>query len=365
MSAYTKCPHCNGKNQHRASSVGTVTRCKHCKSEYVLQSKPKSVGCIGCLTTIGIVFAIFVVFVAIFSNRDANGPSKPIVSNSASPLATDEKPPSTSTQGDLSQPAAHPKEQTESAKPPQDIKLKKEDPSIPGIFAVDLTGNLETRGFVITKRLGGEQSEWTAKSNAAGFEFTAQAFGSSPTKVTAVDATAMGPPKMNKNCVEFLSFVGSLTYDGSDPKAAQKWITDNFSTRANKPTTVIGPCKFELFGPTDFVAILRISKSSLSDSISLSNSKSSVQIPNVEKLDESRDTDPVILDTKVPDTSPELVKEAVLTTWTDTTGKFSTKATFVRKSDTEVVLRKEDGKEITIPIGKLSLESQEMVKQLK
>ncbi len=51
-------------------------------------------------------------------------------------------------------------------------------------------------------------------------------------------------------------------------------------------------------------------------------------------------------------------------TWTDVTGKFSTSATFVRKTNTDVVLKLQDGREITVPIAKLSPESKKMLEGL-
>jgi hypothetical protein len=50
-------------------------------------------------------------------------------------------------------------------------------------------------------------------------------------------------------------------------------------------------------------------------------------------------------------------------TWKDATGKFSVEATFVSKSGTDVTLRKQDGKEITLKTVKLSKEDLQWIKE--
>jgi formylglycine-generating enzyme required for sulfatase activity len=52
-------------------------------------------------------------------------------------------------------------------------------------------------------------------------------------------------------------------------------------------------------------------------------------------------------------------------TWTDTTGKFSVTAELVEVRGDKVVLRREDGKQITVPLAKLSAEDQQFLTQRK
>ncbi|MHB0960349.1 MAG: trypsin-like peptidase domain-containing protein [Pirellulaceae bacterium] len=63
----------------------------------------------------------------------------------------------------------------------------------------------------------------------------------------------------------------------------------------------------------------------------------------------------------VPDSNDRLIVERIgfefvpaLRTWTDASGEFTTAATFVSLTDGQVTLRKKDGKEITLPMSKLS-----------
>jgi hypothetical protein len=50
-------------------------------------------------------------------------------------------------------------------------------------------------------------------------------------------------------------------------------------------------------------------------------------------------------------------------TWTDSTGKFPVRAEFVEFKEGKVRLRKENGKEVTLPIARLSQPDRELVQQ--
>lgn len=50
-------------------------------------------------------------------------------------------------------------------------------------------------------------------------------------------------------------------------------------------------------------------------------------------------------------------------TWKDASGKFSIEAVFVSKAASTITLKKEDGKEVTLPIAKLSKEDQAWIKE--
>ncbi len=52
-----------------------------------------------------------------------------------------------------------------------------------------------------------------------------------------------------------------------------------------------------------------------------------------------------------------------VTTWADSSGQFRIEATFIRLDGSNVILRKTDGKEISVPLSRLSSESQKMAKE--
>jgi hypothetical protein len=51
--------------------------------------------------------------------------------------------------------------------------------------------------------------------------------------------------------------------------------------------------------------------------------------------------------------------------WTDTTGEFKIEATYLGLADGKVKLKKADGKEIAVPLDKLSKDDQQLVQQLQ
>lgn len=53
-------------------------------------------------------------------------------------------------------------------------------------------------------------------------------------------------------------------------------------------------------------------------------------------------------------TNPKTKSEPEFRIWREVTGKFSVEATLVEKTSTDVVLRKKDGKIVTVPLLKLS-----------
>ncbi len=60
----------------------------------------------------------------------------------------------------------------------------------------------------------------------------------------------------------------------------------------------------------------------------------------------------------LPTVSAQLEKQT--TSWADSSGQFRIEATFVRLNGSDVVLRKSDGNEITVPLNRLSSESQKL-----
>lgn len=157
------------------------------------------------------------------------------------------QPPSSITPPPAPLPAAQTEPQPD-VRPPVVAKPR----TIPGIAAVDLTGNLEKRGFTVTKRLDLEQNEWKCRLKIGQTDFLAEAFGSSASEITVISAIALGP--QNELAVEFLQFIATLPFDGNNPVFAKKWVARNFGKNA---TTTINSCEFRL-SSSEFASILRI-----------------------------------------------------------------------------------------------------------
>lgn len=56
-----------------------------------------------------------------------------------------------------------------------------------------------------------------------------------------------------KSAAQFLGFVATLPYDGSDPDKARLWVAENISKP--RAETIIGPVWFELRGDGSFVEL--------------------------------------------------------------------------------------------------------------
>jgi hypothetical protein len=116
---------------------------------------------------------------------------------------------------------------------------------IPGLAAVDVHGNFTNKGFTLDKHLDPVQSEWRCKDENATRSMLVEAFGDSPTSLTMVRGTYTGYTSSNveKEAADFLGYVASIPYDGSQPGEARDWVKRNIGSST---TTSIGGVTFEL-----------------------------------------------------------------------------------------------------------------------
>lgn len=130
-------------------------------------------------------------------------------------------------------------------------------PTIPGVAAVDVHGNLTNKGFKLSTIYGDEMTEWTCQSESADHTLIATAMGHSTTQITYVNATCMnfGTRDTSEIAAPFLGYVASLPYDGSQPQRARDWVEANV---ARNTATTIGSVQFELMG-TERARVLRMS----------------------------------------------------------------------------------------------------------
>jgi hypothetical protein len=128
--------------------------------------------------------------------------------------------------------------------------------AIPGLAAVDMYGNLTNKGFKLQTAYGDRSTgtSWTCKSTESGCDLTADCYGETPTAIQnirgIVENTNQGDPIPVAK--EFLGYLATLPYDGSDPAKAKKWVEDHVGEVTE---TVIGGVRFELKG-SRFVRML-------------------------------------------------------------------------------------------------------------
>lgn len=133
------------------------------------------------------------------------------------------------------------------------------DRAIPGLAAVDVHGNLTSRGFTLQTYYSDIQSEWKCTRKASNCDYSVEAFGSSPTEITSVVATINNFSNRSTRALasEFLGFLASLPYDGATPVEAKNWVQANVDRKAKKQ---FGPVVFETINYARWGRMLRITK---------------------------------------------------------------------------------------------------------
>lgn len=128
---------------------------------------------------------------------------------------------------------------------------------IPGVQPVDVHLSLKQQGFTVEPTYG-DGITWTCKQTHPGVEFRADVYGPEVEKLSLVTATVMADAstKTAEAGTNFLAYVCSVPYDGSNPAQAAEWLRTNFNT--DSATTTIGPVRFTLRAPSVAYRLLTI-----------------------------------------------------------------------------------------------------------
>lgn len=132
---------------------------------------------------------------------------------------------------------------------------------LPGLEPVDVYLNMEKMGFVTEKISSEFGYSWFCRKNYAGIKYEVSFSSLDGRTVETVTATAMIEDVLNKNIIAtkpFFLTIGSLPFDGNEPRKAAEWINENFYN--NKKSIIISGVEFTIIAPTNFVRTLRISK---------------------------------------------------------------------------------------------------------
>lgn len=134
------------------------------------------------------------------------------------------------------------------------------DKFISGLAPVDVYLSLEKEGFTTTTNSSEYGNSWTSKQSIYGIDYTVETYSTNSNNVISVRATAIIDLTQKKieATQQFLRYISSLPYDGSNPQEAGKWLVDNFNT--DKATTTIGGAKFTLSAPSVALRMLTIEK---------------------------------------------------------------------------------------------------------
>lgn len=118
---------------------------------------------------------------------------------------------------------------------------------ITGLDVIDVTGNLENRGFECKGPTKLQTlSSWDC-TNRTG-EINVSVLGRDATHVRTIDATVFfftGTPS-DESAAAFLGFLATVPYDDATPAEARAWVETNI---ANGAETVFGSAKSVVYGP--------------------------------------------------------------------------------------------------------------------
>jgi hypothetical protein len=125
---------------------------------------------------------------------------------------------------------------------PADAETSGAADAIPGLYPVDVYGNLTDKGFESTDATEGVYSY---EDRNARRQYQVEIFADTPNEVNAVDAMSQRytPGDPDQTARRFLGFVASLPYEGAKPKQARNWVENNVGST---DSTVINGVKFNL-----------------------------------------------------------------------------------------------------------------------
>ncbi len=121
--------------------------------------------------------------------------------------------------------------------------------SIPGLSAVDVTGNLKNSGLQCagpTSTAVRDVVVWTCKGGSANGDLAYEVLitGRGPTRIESVNGTVFqfGAAASDTVATQFLGYLATTPYSGAQPAGAKAWVEAN----ARGVSTSFGGVKFEL-----------------------------------------------------------------------------------------------------------------------
>jgi len=121
---------------------------------------------------------------------------------------------------------------------------------IPGLTAVDVTGNLRNRGFQCTgPNFTSDGATWDCTQSIGSARLGVHVWGNSPSSIWLVDCEILGGTAQQAS--DFLGYLATTPYAGAEPVRARQWVTTELPQAGQGVIrrTVIGGVEFLLFGP--------------------------------------------------------------------------------------------------------------------
>lgn len=135
----------------------------------------------------------------------------------------------------------------------EDLKNK-----IPKLTPADVYLSLEKEGFTTKKSFSKDNGNlYQCTKKQAGIDYHVGVFSFGSSDVETVSGTATLEDTVNKNILatkSFIKFVGSIPYEGSNPKMIYEWIDKNFNN--DKSTITVSGVAFTIYAPSKFVRMI-------------------------------------------------------------------------------------------------------------
>jgi hypothetical protein len=120
------------------------------------------------------------------------------------------------------------------------------EPTIPGISAVDVYGNLKNKGFVCSGPDVNEQSAfWACKEETNEHTYIVEILGKSSDKILSIQASSLNMSSKSTKDIskDFLAYLSTVTYDNSKPEEVKKFVS-NAINKGGKSEIIISGVKF-------------------------------------------------------------------------------------------------------------------------
>lgn len=121
---------------------------------------------------------------------------------------------------------------------------------IPDLAAVDIHGNFTNKGFILKKDLNLKLASWICTQETSETFYEVTVYGKGPMQITRIEAVALNYTnrKTSSVVIEFLAYVATIPYKGSQPAQAKQWVINNINKNASMS---IGPVRFEIYANPD------------------------------------------------------------------------------------------------------------------
>jgi hypothetical protein len=129
---------------------------------------------------------------------------------------------------------------------------------IPGLMPVDVYLNFTNKGFEKEgpRSLSNDMVFWKVSRSLNDADLQVEIFGKSGSNVYKITAMSTNYGSIQSKTPEnFLGYIATLPYKGSNPDKAQNWLEKHINTNAS---IIIGKVKFDTYANSERVRILEM-----------------------------------------------------------------------------------------------------------